>query len=105
VRSIETPIFTRLLRPLLPDGEYRALQLALVLRPDQGSVIPGTGGLRKIRWSASRRGKRGGARIISYWDPRSETFYMLYAFAKNQRADLTADQRRVLQRLVREEFS
>ena len=105
MRFVETPIFTRLLRPLMPDSEYRALQLALVLRPDQGSVIPGSGGLRKIRWGASGRGKRGGARIIYYWDQRTETFFMLYAFAKNQRADLSADQRRILQRLVREEFS
>jgi hypothetical protein len=67
-------------------------------------MIPGSGGLRKIRWAGSGRGKRGGVRVIYYWDARSEAFYMLYVFAKNQRADLTPEQRRILQRLVREEF-
>ena len=105
MRFLETPIFTRLLRTLLDDSEYRALQLALLLRRDQGAVIAGSGGLRKIRWSTAGRGKRGGVRVIYYWDAHSETFYMLYVFAKNQRADLTAEQRRILQRLVREEFS
>ena len=104
MRFLETPVFTRLLRALLDDGEYRALQLALLLRPDQGAVVPGSGGLRKIRWAGSGRGKRGGVRVLYYWDARSESFYMLYVFAKNQRADLTPEQRRVLQRLVREEF-
>jgi hypothetical protein len=104
VRFLETTTFTRLLRGLLNDDEYRALQLALVLRPGQGVVIPGTGGLRKIRWAGSGRGKRGGVRAIYFWDAGTESFYMLYVFAKNQRADLTPEQRRALQRLVREEF-
>jgi mRNA-degrading endonuclease RelE of RelBE toxin-antitoxin system len=64
---IETIVFTRRVTELLPDNEYRLLQATLVDRPDAGPIIPGGAGLRKIRWSASGHGKRGGARIIYYW--------------------------------------
>jgi len=50
MRFIETPIFTREVRNLLQGEEYRALQLALLLRPEQGVLIPGASGLRKLRW-------------------------------------------------------
>jgi len=49
---------------LLADDEYRALQAPLILRPEQGAVIRGSGGLRKVRWGARGAGKRGGIRLI-----------------------------------------
>jgi hypothetical protein len=64
MRFIETPIFTRAVDDLLDDEQYRSLQLALLLRPESGALIPGMGGLRKIRWSLKGKGKRGGCRII-----------------------------------------
>ncbi len=76
----------------------------MVLRPEQGALIPASGGLRKLRWAASGRGKRGGLRVIYYWLPDEEAFYMLYAYAKNEQGDLTSAQIRILARLVREEF-
>jgi hypothetical protein len=75
-----------------------------VQRPESGALIPRSGGLRKLRWSLPGRGKRGGLRVIYYWHAPSETFYMLYAYTKNEQEDLTAQQMRVLSRLVREEF-
>ena len=63
------------------------------------------GGLRKLRWSTKGRGKRGGIRLIYYWDPPSHTFYMLYLYAKNEQGDLTLSQTKALARLVREEFT
>lgn len=104
MRFIETPVFTASLRRLLPDEQYRALQLALVLRPEQGAVIPGSGGLRKLRWSAEGRGKRGGLRVIYYLVTAADLCYMLYMYAKNEQGDLTPRQVRTLARLVREEF-
>ena len=98
------PVFTRLIRGLLEDDQYRSLQMALLLRPQQGALIPGSRGLRKIRWGTSTKGKRGGLRIIYYWDVASETLYMLFAYSKNQQGDLTRDQVRTIARLVREEF-
>ena len=98
------PIFTKEVRRLLGEDEYRALQLALILRPEQGPVIRGSRGLRKIRWGGGGKGKRRGLRVIYYWDPREEVFYMLFAYGKTEQEDLTPSQLRVLSRLVREEF-
>jgi len=82
MRFIETPIFTRAVRGLVGDDDYRALQMALMLRPEQGALIRGAGGLRKVRWGGSGRGKRGGVRIIYYWAADQQAFYMLLAYAK-----------------------
>ena len=56
--------FTAALRRHLDDERYRQLQIALILRPEQGPVIKGSGGLRKVRWATSGGGKRGGLRVI-----------------------------------------
>lgn len=104
MRFVETSIFTKRVTAQLRDEDYLALQLALVFRPEQGPIIAGSGGLRKLRWAAAGRGKRGGLRVIYYWEPREEAFFMLYLYAKNEQGDLTAAQIRTLARLVREEF-
>ena len=104
MRFVETPVFTKEVRDFLADEEYRALQLALLFRPEQGAVIPGSGGLRKLRWGVGGRGKRGGLRVIYYWAEEEEIFYMLFVYPKNVQEDLTPTQLRVLSRLVREEF-
>jgi putative transcriptional regulator len=74
MRFVETPIFTRIITRL-DDEEYRSLQIALMLRPEQGP-IRGAGGLRKVRWAMPGSGKRGGLRVIYYWAPRGQTFYI-----------------------------
>jgi mRNA-degrading endonuclease RelE of RelBE toxin-antitoxin system len=104
MKFIETPTFTREVKSLLKDDEYRLLQVALLLCPEQGDLIPRTGGLRKIRWGSSRRGKRGGVRVIYYWDKKKETFYMLLVYSKSKQEDLTPEQAKILRRLVKEEL-
>ncbi len=104
MRFVETPVFTAAITRLTDEAAYRQLQIALMLRPEQGRVIPGSGGLRKVRWPGRGVGKRGGLRIIYYWSPAEAAFYMLYAYAKAEQGDLTVAQTRVLGRLVREEF-
>ena len=99
---IETSIFTRQLRELLPDDEYRNLQLALLLRPEAGPIIPGGSGLRKIRWGLPGKGKRGGLRMIYYWDKARDCIYMLMVYPKSRQEDLTPDQLRTLRKLVQE---
>ena len=66
MRFVETPVFTAAVRRHLADETYRALQLALLLRPTQGPIIQGGAGLRKLRWATEGRGKRGGVRLIYY---------------------------------------
>jgi mRNA-degrading endonuclease RelE of RelBE toxin-antitoxin system len=104
MRFVETPIFTKEVLSLIEDEEYRTLQMALVLRPEQGRLIAGTGGLRKIRWAGKGHGKSGGCRIIYYWDKPTETVYMLYVYPKNRQEGLTSQQKKLLSNLVREEF-
>lgn len=78
----------------------------LVVQPEAGDVIPGTSGLRKLRWRQQSRGKgkRGGVRVIYYWYARGALIYMLLAYSKNEQDDLTTAQKRVLIRLVAEEL-
>jgi hypothetical protein len=96
---IETPVFTRQVTAALTDESYRALQLLLVLRPDAGSLIPGSGGLRKLRWVLPGRGKRGGARLIYFWKPE-DWVYLLFMYPKNAGVDLTPHQLSALRKLV-----
>ena len=70
-------VFTSAIRRHLDDEHYRHLQIALMLQPEQGPVIAGSGGLRKIRWATPGSGKRGGLRAIYYWAPSDRVFYMV----------------------------
>jgi hypothetical protein len=101
---VETSVFSGALSKLLGDDGYLALQLALALRPEQGVVIPGGGGLRKLRWALEGRGKRGSLRVIYYWDQAESSIYLLYLYAKNRQGDLTPEQLKQLRRIIQEEF-
>jgi hypothetical protein len=101
---LETPVFTRQIKDLVDDEEYRLLQARLLASPDAGDLIPRSGGLRKIRVGVAGRGKRGGARVIYYWVTAKSQIYMLVAYAKNVQEDLTEDQLRVMRTLVKQEF-
>jgi mRNA-degrading endonuclease RelE of RelBE toxin-antitoxin system len=102
---IETSAFTRRVLTILSDEEYRKLQLILVNNPEAGDVIPGSGGLRKIRWGASGRGKRGGARVIYYYAIVKECILLLLIYTKNEKDDLTRDQLTILRKLAESEFN
>jgi mRNA-degrading endonuclease RelE of RelBE toxin-antitoxin system len=90
----------------LTDSEYLELQTALILQPELGDVIPDTGGLRKLRWKESRRGKgkRGGVRVIYYWYASGSLIYLLHIYSKSEQEDLSADEKRILRRLVSKEL-
>ena len=77
VEFIETPTFTRLLTALLTDDEYSGLQNVLVENPERGDIIKGGGGIRKLRFAQSGRGKSGGVRVIYYWLRDDGQIYML----------------------------
>ena len=80
---IETRAFTKLVLEYLTDAEYAALQAALIADPEAGPVIPGSGGVRKLRWAAPGRGKRGGYRIIYYLRRTGGVIWMLTMYPKN----------------------
>jgi hypothetical protein len=104
IRFVETPVFTRQVLELMGDAEYSKLQAALVLQPEMGDLIPGTGGLRKVRWveKARGRGKRGGVRVIYYWYRSDALIYLLLAYSKTERDDLSNEQKRELKKLLAE---
>jgi mRNA-degrading endonuclease RelE of RelBE toxin-antitoxin system len=101
---IETLVFTRQVQALLSDEEHRALQTALANRPNAGSVIVGSGGLRKLRWATKGKGKRGGSRVIYYWAVSQEQILLLLIYSKSEQEDLTRDQLKTLKRVVEEEY-
>lgn len=101
---IETSVFTKRVQTLLDEEEYRLLQLELIQRPTVGSVIPGTGGLRKLRWGTRGGGKRGGGRVIYYWIGERDTILLLLIYGKGQQDKLTAKQRKTLRQFVEEEL-
>ena len=86
------------------DEDYRRLQIGLMLNPEIGSVISRSGGLRKLRWGLEGRGKRGGARVIYYWEPSREMILMLLVYPKNEQDDLSPEQAGILSNLVKREF-
>jgi mRNA-degrading endonuclease RelE of RelBE toxin-antitoxin system len=104
MKFIETDVFTDSVLEKSSEDEYRTLQTSLLLRPTQGTLIPGTGGLRKLRFGTAVKGKRGGLRVIYYLHGEEETIYLLYMYPKIRRDDLTPEQIRMLSRMVREEF-
>jgi hypothetical protein len=84
------------------DEDLRSLQNFLLAAPDAGDVIPGGSGLRKLRWSAQGRGKRGGARVIYYRHVPRERIYLIYAYVKSAQADLTREQIKALAQLMKD---
>ncbi len=90
VTFIESPLFSKMIYDYLTEDEFAALQWTLLLRPKAGKTIPGSGGLRKIRWTAKGRGKRGGTRIIYYWKSAQEEIWLLTIYAKNEAENIPA---------------
>ncbi len=102
---VETSVFTRQIRRLLSDEQYRELQYTLVIDPLAGATIRGSGGLRKLRWAAEGRGKSGGIRVIYYCVVPESRIFMLVAYAKGAKDGLTGHEVAALRKLVREELS
>jgi len=100
VLFIEIASFTADLKKLLSDDEYRAFQQHLADNPVAGDVIQGTGGLRKIRWAQSGRGKSGGVRVIYHWVPSSQHIRLLMIYPKSMKADLSKTDKAVLKKIV-----
>lgn len=95
---IELPPFERFRQTYFTDERYRAFQNELLLNPEKGDVIQGTGGLRKVRVADMRRnkGKRGGARVIYYWFSARSHFLLFTVYGKDVQEDLSQAERKTL---------
>jgi len=101
ITVVETPEFLRATRRLMDDDERTELVDHLAYSSDAGAVIPGTGGIRKLRWALEGRGKRGGARVIYFYHDAGMPLFLLTAYAKSERDDLSHADYAGLQQLTR----
>ena len=96
----ETPTFTKQAEALFDEAEKQELITYLAEHPLAGDVITGTGGVRKLRFAASGRGKRGGARVIYYYLDKDRPLYALLVYPKNVKTDLTPADKKAATALV-----
>jgi hypothetical protein len=103
---IELPPFDRYRAEYLEDDALLRLQQLLMLNPEAGALIPGTGGLRKLRFADDRRGKgkRGGLRVIYYWWDAGLQFWLFTIYDKDEKSDLTKAQRETLKQIIKKEL-
>jgi mRNA-degrading endonuclease RelE of RelBE toxin-antitoxin system len=87
---IEATAFTKYLHDYLSDDEYQGLQSFLLLYPEAGKVVPGSGGVRKLRWSMNGRGKSGGVRVIYYFKRQDDEIWLLTIYSKNEMENIPA---------------
>ena len=102
ITVVETPEFLAASRKLLDDDERTLLVSYVAAHPNAGDLMSGTGGLRKLRWAMQGRGKRGGARVIYFLHSERLPLFLLTAYAKNERADLSAADRAAFKQMVKE---
>jgi len=104
---IELPAFERFRDSYLSDEEFSALQQALMAHPEAGDVVPGAGGLRKLRFADRRRrkGTRGGLRVIYFYWSAGRQFWLFTLYDKNEATDLSAGQRQMLKTAIQAELA
>lgn len=100
VTVAETPSFLRQAEAIWDEAERAAFVDHIARNPEGGDLIPGTGGVRKVRWGRSGSGKRGGARVIYFYYHADAPLYLLLAYAKASRTDMTPDEKRAAAALV-----
>jgi len=100
---VELPEFQKAWHSLgLNDDDLSELEIYLTSNPEQGNVIAGTGGLRKLRWAAKGKGKRGGARVLYIDLVILERIYFVTAYSKNEKLDLTPSEKKEFKSLIHE---
>ena len=97
----ETRMFQRKVTRLLSEHERDDLVTYLAVHPSAGVIMEGTGGIRKLRWARSGGGKSGGIRVIYYFHDESMPLYLLTVFGKNEKANLSKEERNLLAKAVK----
>jgi hypothetical protein len=100
VSVVETPEFVAATQRIMDNEERGLLVDYLARNPLAGDLIPGTGGVRKLRWALEGRGKRGGARVVYYYHSDAMPIFALTAYAKNERADISQADRNDFRQLT-----
>jgi hypothetical protein len=96
----ETPLFIRQAQVVWDESERTAFIEFIARNPEEGDLIPETGGVRKIRWARPGSGKRGGARVIYFYHSVDRPLYLLMVYAKARREDLTAEEKKIVRKLA-----
>jgi hypothetical protein len=96
----ETPLFSRQARDVWDDAGREAFIEFIARNPEEGDVIPETGGVRKIRWARPGSGKRGGARVIYFYHSGDRPLYLLMVYAKARQENLTAEEKKLVRKLA-----
>lgn len=97
---VETARFLKDVKPMMSDSKREELVAFVGANPEAGEIIPETGGVRKIRWALAGRGKRGGARVIYYYHDERLPVFLLAAYGKNEKANLSMAERNAMKRLI-----
>ena len=100
ITVVELEVFRRSAKNLLSSADVEALVTLLALHPKTGDLVKGTGGCRKVRWALSGKGKSGGARVIYFYYNHGMPLFLIYAYGKSQRANISAAQAHELHALV-----
>ena len=95
-----TKRYEREAKRLLTDVEIETMEASIAADPEAHPIVPGTGGVRKARWSRQGRGKSGGVRVIYYYWVSDNEVYMLFMYAKNEQADMDAAGRKAAKKFV-----
>ncbi len=97
---VETPTFTRLLGEVATDDDYAEFQRELARTPEQGDLLAGCGGVRKVRMAVRGKGKSGGARVIYLFLRHRDRIYLLYLFTKGDAANLSPEGKKKMRELA-----
>ena len=97
---VHLPSFVNSAKGVVGEHEQRALEQTLVDDPEAGSVIAGSGGVRKVRVAHAGRGRSGSARVIYFYRSAKGRIYLLLAYAKNQRESISEAEKKMIRRLV-----
>ncbi|MBV1914404.1 MAG: type II toxin-antitoxin system RelE/ParE family toxin [Pseudomonadales bacterium] len=98
ITVIESPIFTKYWPDYWSEGERGEFSAWIAENPDAGDVVPGSGGIRKIRWAAKGQGKRGGVRVIYFATPSRGLLWLLTIYAKSNKENIPAHILRALKK-------
>jgi mRNA-degrading endonuclease RelE of RelBE toxin-antitoxin system len=99
VEFIEAAAFTKYVYDYLSEEEYSGLQSFLLQYPEAGKVVRGSGGVRKVRWAVSGRGKSGGVRVIYYFKRQDDEIWLLTIYSKSEMDTIPAH---ILRKIAKE---